>query len=71
MYKDPKRWSFMFESYILLTMEQLYEQETVSMKIFTYPITYRHLSKWTKLTFINDFDVNSPSFILELTCLPS
>ncbi|XP_031563172.1 thymidine kinase 2, mitochondrial-like isoform X2 [Actinia tenebrosa] len=27
MYKDPKRWSFMFESYVLLTMMQLHHQK--------------------------------------------
>ncbi|XP_020906485.1 thymidine kinase 2, mitochondrial [Exaiptasia diaphana] len=30
MYKDPSRWSFMFESYVLLTMMQLHNQKTNS-----------------------------------------
>lgn len=30
MYQDPKRWSYIFQSYVLLTMMELHHKKTVS-----------------------------------------
>ena len=31
MYQDPKRWSYLFQSYVLLTMMELHHKEVVSV----------------------------------------
>lgn len=32
MYSDPKRWSYLFESYVLLTMMEVHHRPQVSLK---------------------------------------